>query len=103
MSTKLISVILNTQKHSIKLTKEAIENKPNSIIACGDYGTRNGIASMLINTSIKFGIIPIGSGLASSLKIPIEITNALEVIKKGNTTCIDVGKINEYFFSIIQG
>jgi diacylglycerol kinase family enzyme len=53
---------------------------------------------MLINTFIKFGIIASGSGLASILKIPIEITKALELIKKGNTTCIDVGKINEYFF-----
>ena len=92
-------------KHTIELTKKAIENKPNSIIACGGDGTINEIASMLVNTSIKLGIIPLGNEnrLAANLNIPIEINKALERIKIGNTTSIDVGKFNEYFFFINAG
>jgi diacylglycerol kinase (ATP) len=87
-------------KHAIELTKYALKNNSDIIVACGGDGTINEVASMLVNSQIKLGIIPIGSGngLASNLKIPNYIDSALEVIKRGSTICIDVGKINEYFF-----
>jgi YegS/Rv2252/BmrU family lipid kinase len=87
-------------KHAIALAKNALLQKPAIVVACGGDGTINEVASVLVNTSVKLGIIPIGSGngLASNLKIPNDINKALEIIKKGDTTTIDVGKINDYFF-----
>jgi len=72
----------NHKKHAITLTKKAIENNPNCIVACGGDGTINEVASCLINTKIKLGIIPVGSGngLASNLNIPKEIKKATEII-----------------------
>ena len=92
----------NYKTHAITLTQNAIVNNPDCIVACGGDGTINEVASCLINTKIKLGIIPVGSGngLASNLSIPKALEKATEIILKGKTQFIDVGKVNgHYFFS----
>ncbi|MEA9415379.1 diacylglycerol kinase family protein [Flavobacterium sp. PL02] len=92
----------NHKKHAIELTKAAVANNPDYIVACGGDGTINEVASCLIGTTIKLGIIPVGSGngLASNLNIPRKFEKAIEIIRKGTVSTIDVGKINnQYFFS----
>lgn len=90
----------NYKKHSITLTKKAIENNPNCIVACGGDGTINEVASCLVNSKIKLGIIPVGSGngLASNLNIPKDIEKATEIIRNGIAQTIDVGQVNEHYF-----
>lgn len=90
----------NYKKHAIVLTQNAIAKKPHYVVACGGDGTINEVASCLINTEIKFGIIPVGSGngLASNLSIPRSLEKTAEIIRKGKTKFIDVGKINEHYF-----
>ena len=86
--------------HATELTNKHIANGADIIVACGGDGTINEIANCLVGSSVKLGIVPMGSGngLASSLKIPKSITEALKVIKKLNSTKIDVGEINKHFF-----
>lgn len=86
--------------HAIDLTKESINQKANIIVACGGDGTINEVASTLVNTNIPLGIIPVGSGngLASNLKIPHNVKNAIAVIKNNHQTKIDVGYVNEHYF-----
>ncbi|WP_163410250.1 diacylglycerol/lipid kinase family protein [Flavobacterium ajazii] len=88
------------KKHAIELTKAAIASAPDCIVACGGDGTINEVASCLIGTKIRLGIIPAGSGngLASNLKIPRDFEKASTVIKKGKTALIDAGKINQQYF-----
>lgn len=88
------------KNHATELTKIAMEANPDFIVACGGDGTINEVASCLIGTNIKLGIIPVGSGngLAANLQIPKELNEALKVIKTGNTTAIDVGKVNNHYF-----
>lgn len=90
----------NHKKHAIELTKAAVANNPDYIVACGGDGTINEVASCLIGTSIKLGIIPVGSGngLASNLNIPRNFEKAIEIIRKGVVSTIDVGKINDHYF-----
>ncbi|OXB10219.1 hypothetical protein B0A81_04215 [Flavobacterium plurextorum] len=90
----------NYKKHAIVLTQKAITKKPHYVVACGGDGTINEVASCLINTEIKLGIIPVGSGngLASNLSISRSLEKATEIIRKGKTKFIDVGKINEHYF-----
>ncbi len=88
--------------HAVSLTKESVSQKANIIVACGGDGTINEVASTLIETNIPLGIIPVGSGngLASNLKIPNKIKEAIVVIKNNIQTRIDVGCVNNrYFFS----
>lgn len=86
--------------HAAQLTESAIAKKPDYIVACGGDGTINEVASGLVNTNIKLGIIPVGSGngLASNLGIPRNVEKAFDVIKKGNVSFIDVGTANEHYF-----
>jgi len=86
--------------HATELTNKHIANGADIIVACGGDGTINEIANCLVGSRVKLGIVPMGSGngLASSLKIPKSITEALKVIKKLNSTKIDVGEINKHFF-----
>ena len=90
------------KNHATVLTNKAIEANPDCIVACGGDGTINEVASCLIGTAIKLGIVPVGSGngLASNLQIPRKLQHALEIIKAGNTLAMDIGKVNnQYFFS----
>ena len=90
------------KKHAIELTKASIVENATIIVACGGDGTINEVASCIVGTHIQLGIIPVGSGngLASNLKIPKKIVDAIQVIKKQKQIRIDVGSINNrYFFS----
>jgi diacylglycerol kinase (ATP) len=88
--------------HAIALTEKIMSAQPDCIVACGGDGTINEVASCLVRSAVKLGILPVGSGngLASHLGIPKDIEKALQVIQKGNVLYIDVGKVNDkYFFS----
>lgn len=90
------------KKHSTILTLNSIKEGAEIIVACGGDGTINEVASCLVNTDIVLGIMAMGSGngLASNLKIPKNIKNALVLIKNQNVKKIDVGRLNDiYFFS----
>ena len=87
-------------KHAKELALKSIKEGADVIVACGGDGTVNEIASSLVGSNVKLGIVPMGSGngLASALKIPKSISGALNVIKNSNSTQIDVGEINKHYF-----
>ncbi|PKB44348.1 YegS/Rv2252/BmrU family lipid kinase [Cellulophaga sp. RHA19] len=88
--------------HPLILAQKSISQRANIIVACGGDGTINEVATKLVGTNIIFGIVPLGSGngLASNLKIPFSIKNALLKIKIKNVEKIDIGLINSKpFFS----
>jgi len=90
------------KQHAIAIAKYAATKNPDIIVACGGDGTINEVASCLIGTPIKLGIVPVGSGngLASNLGIPKNLEKALYIIRKGKSITIDVGQVNNnYFFS----
>lgn len=92
----------NYKRHAKQLTMDSIAEGAQIMVACGGDGTINEIASCLVGTSIVLGIIPYGSGngLASHLKIPKNIDDAIQLIKSEKVTKVDVGRINKnYFFS----
>tara|TARA_Y100000991_G_C21921882_1_gene326871 strand:- start:138 stop:1037 length:900 start_codon:yes stop_codon:yes gene_type:complete len=99
---KYYTVLKKTKKPEdiIKHTKESIKLCPYIIVACGGDGTINQIGSLLVDKSIKLGIIRFGSGnaLARSLNIPKKVFNALKVIKEEQTKKIDVGLVNQRYF-----
>lgn len=77
--------------------KEGIEN----IVAVGGDGTVNEVASALVGSSCRLGIIPAGSGngLARHLHIPFQLSAALDVIRNQKIRSIDAGQVNgRYFF-----
>jgi len=79
------------------ITKQAIANGSKIIIGVGGDGTVNEISSELINSNIKMGIIPTGSGngLALSMGIPKNIKKAIEKINSQNIKKIDCISVND--------
>ncbi len=86
-------------------TKKAIEDDASRIIAVGGDGTVNEVASVLTETTIPLGIIPIGSGngLARHLNIPIQFEAALDTAINGHEIGIDVGLLNNKMFFCTAG
>ncbi len=86
--------------HASELTRKAIDEGADVILAVGGDGTVNEIARAMLHSDAVLGIIPKGSGngLARELHIPIDVKGALEVISKGNVTSIDSCKANDRIF-----
>ena len=86
--------------HTSVLTKNAIKQNANIIVACGGDGTINEIINQIANTKIKLGILPLGSGngIAKHFKIPNNINQALNLIISNNSKFSDLGKIDEFYF-----
>ncbi|MCD7977414.1 MAG: diacylglycerol kinase family lipid kinase [Tannerellaceae bacterium] len=86
--------------HASEITKKAVEEGIDCIVAVGGDGTVNEIARSMIYSDTILGIIPKGSGngLARELHIPMDAKKALDLIVKGHVTTIDACKANEKVF-----
>jgi diacylglycerol kinase (ATP) len=86
--------------HAVELAITSISEGAQIIVACGGDGTVNEVAQCLINTNVKMGVLPIGSGngLARHLRIPTKLSAALKLLNRCECKSIDVGKANDYFF-----
>lgn len=75
------------------------------VVACGGDGTVNQVASVVVNTNIALGILPLGSGngLARSNQIPMDLKQALNVVSRAQTKKIDSGLINDIAFFCTAG
>lgn len=73
------------------------------VIVGGGDGSINAAAPALLETRLPLGILPMGTAndLARTLKIPIDIGQASEVIATGLLHRIDLGSVNgHYFFNV---
>lgn len=76
---------------------EALKSQiPDTVVAVGGDGTVNLVASLLVGSKIKLGIIPTGSanGMAFELNIPSNLQQSLAVIDRDMSRPIDLLKIN---------
>ncbi len=78
------------------IKQQIVKNNYSILVACGGDGTVNQVSSVVVNTPIALGILPLGSGngLARSNKIPMDLKQALAVIAKGAVRKIDSALIN---------
>ena len=79
------------------------QDKVDLVIIGGGDGTLNAAIEGLIATRLPFGILPLGTAndLARTLGIPNDLSQACQVIARGVTKQIDVGKVNDkYFFNV---
>lgn len=75
------------------------------VIICGGDGTINAVINHLRNDTLRFGIIPAGSGngLALAAGISLNVRKALEVILRGNTINADAVSVNERLSCMVFG
>ncbi len=92
-------------KHTHLLSKRALDEGADIIIAVGGDGTVNNIAQHVAGTKCILGIIPMGSGngLARELGISMDVKKALQIINSIKTKTIDTCMVNDNFFVNIAG
>ena len=99
--------IVYTQKQddATLLSKKAILDKINIVIAVGGDGTVNECAKALIGSDTALGIIPCGSGngFAYHFGIKKNIQEALIQLNYCKVKCIDSCTVNEFPFVNISG
>jgi diacylglycerol kinase (ATP) len=87
--------------------KIAVERHYDIVIAAGGDGTIHEVVNGLAEQEYRprIGIIPMGTtnDFARALQIPRDIEGAVDIIVKGDTIPVDIGKINEKYFINIAG
>lgn len=86
--------------HGFELAQKAVEQNVDYVIAVGGDGTVNEIAKALVGSNTALGIIPKGSGngLARDLRIPMNTTDSIKVLREENVISIDYGIANNHIF-----
>jgi YegS/Rv2252/BmrU family lipid kinase len=93
------------EQHASELSRNAVDQNTDIVVAVGGDGTINEVASSLIGSNTALGIIPAGSGngLAHHLNIPFNIAEAISLINKGSLLNIDTVSVNDKPFLSIAG
>jgi diacylglycerol kinase (ATP) len=94
-------VLWENKDHFVDISTLLNSGDYTDAIAVGGDGTVNKVASLLVGSNIRLGIIPIGSGngLARSLGLSMKVDTAIKQILVGESRIIDTGCINgEPFF-----
>lgn len=70
------------------------------VVACGGDGTIREVAMGLLHSEAAMGIVPFGSGndFSKSIGVASSLETALNIIRKGEISRIDVGKCNDIYF-----
>lgn len=86
--------------HALVLAREAVEQEATAVAAVGGDGTVNEVLQALAGKGIPMGIVPTGSGngLARHAGIPLDIEQAVALIRHGEPHTIDLGLANERYF-----
>lgn len=87
-------------REAANMARKALEEF-DVIVAIGGDGTINEIIPGMLFSGKPLGIIPAGSGndFIKSVGIPNNIDKAVDMLLRGNTGLIDVGKINGTYFA----
>ncbi len=88
-------------KHAVELASQAVSDGYKTIIAVGGDGTINECVNGIGEAKgIKFGIVSIGTGndYIKAVNIPSEPEDAVDVIIKGKTKRVDIGKVESTYF-----
>ncbi len=91
--------------HASDLTKTAVDNGIEVVVAVGGDGTVNEVATGLVHSNATLGIIPVGSGngLARHLQIPMNYTKAVQILNESGKTTIDICTANDIPFFNVAG
>lgn len=89
--------------------REAIASRQSHlsrVVAAGGDGTVTEVIAVLLSyPHLQLGIMPVGTGnrLAANLGIPLHLRGALETVLNGVPHPIDIGRINDRYFSLMAG
>lgn len=90
-------ITTSAPREAIVRAREAAEAGAELVVAVGGDGTAHEVVNGLAETNATFGLIPYGSGndLALALGIPNDVDAAIEVLRSGRDTRMDLARFNE--------
>jgi diacylglycerol kinase (ATP) len=95
--------VIETQHagHAAELTRAAIDDGHDTVVAAGGDGTVREVLTELIGSDVTLGILPLGSAMnvARALAIPLELTEAVtHLCERPRLATIDIGVVNDHYF-----
>lgn len=87
-----------------KFAKEAVTQGLNVVVAVGGDGTINEVIQELAGSQTALGVLPSGTVnvWARETGIPLDNPGAREVLLKGQTRSIDLGRVNDHYFLLMS-
>ncbi len=93
--------------HGKKLCRRLVEQSPPpaAVIAVGGDGTVNEVVNGMVHSGVPLGIVPRGSGngFARHLGIPMDVDQALALLRQGVEVPVDVLKIGTAYSINVSG
>jgi diacylglycerol kinase family enzyme len=92
--------LATTGGHVLDLARQAVIQQPYAIVAGGGDGTVSTIASLLVDTDIALGVLPLGTlnHFARDMRLPFDLMHAARSLVAGHSVQVDVGEVNERIF-----
>lgn len=97
------------EKDSIEQALLSLKNELSAVVIAGGDGSLNLVTNLLINldiTSVPLAVIPWGTTNDFADQVytsAFSIEKILKAIKKGNTTFVDIGEVNNRYFLNVAG
>lgn len=84
----------------VEMARRAAREDCETVVAGGGDGTINAVASTLVGTRKRLGVLPLGTlnHFAKDLKIPLDLEGAARNIVEGHVARVDVGEVNGRIF-----
>ena len=104
--TNDVSIVMSEYAgHAREIAAQAVSDGIDVVVAIGGDGTVNEVGSALCQTSTALAIVPCGSGngLARHLRIPTNLSRALQVVNNGVVGQFDYCTVNGKPFFCICG
>jgi diacylglycerol kinase (ATP) len=90
---------------TVQQVRELLVDEPDLLVVWGGDGTINEVINGMYGSDIPLGILPGGTAnvMVRELKIPTQVSRAVQVILSGKTRKISIGQANKRYFSLMAG
>ena len=84
----------------VDAARAALERGAPMVVAGGGDGTINAVASVLVDSGVPFGVLPLGTlnHFAKDLGIPLVLDEAVRCLASARARRVDVGEVNGRIF-----
>ncbi len=84
----------------VAMAKKAAASSDETVVAGGGDGTINAVATALLGTGKRLGVLPLGTlnHFAKDLGIPVKLDDAARTLAEGREHSVDVGEVNGRIF-----
>jgi diacylglycerol kinase family enzyme len=93
-------VLAKDGEEMIATARRALEQGARMVAAGGGDGTINAVASVMVGSGVRFGVLPLGTlnHFAKDLGIPLDLDEAVRNLATGMPREVDVGEVNGRIF-----